>query len=118
HFASAFDRAGIPAFFLEGVPRIDPAARALGLLLDLLDADLHRAQVAEFLTTARIPYRDFLGEDARISPARWDRISAKAGIVSGIDAWRAGLAKAGENAEEREFDDEVALIDALRLVID
>ena len=118
HLASAFDRAGISAYFLEGVPGIDPAARALGLLLDLLDADLDRAQVAELLTTARIPYRDFLNADARISPARWDRLSARAGIVSGLDAWRAGLAKARENAEEREFDDEVALIDALRQVVE
>src|SRR4029078_5277798 len=99
HFASAFDRAGIPAFFLEGVPRIDPAARALGLLLDLLDAELDRAQVVEFLTTARIPYRDFLRHDAPISPARWDRISAKAGIVSSLDSWRTGLDKARDSAE-------------------
>ncbi len=118
HLASAFDRAGISAYFLEGVPGIDPAARALGLLLDLLDSDLDRAQVAEFLTTARIPYRDFLGIDARISPARWDRLSARAGIVAGLDAWRAGLAKATERAEEREFDDEVQLIDGLRQVVE
>lgn len=118
HLASAFDRAGISAYFLEGVPGIDPAARALGLLLDLLEADLDRAQVAEFLTTARIPYREFLDSDARISPARWDRLSAKAGIVSGLDAWRAGLAKARESAEEREFDDEIALIDALGQVVE
>lgn len=118
HLASAFDRAGIAAFFKDGVPGIDPAARALGLLLDLLESDLDRAQVAEFLTTARIPYRDFLGKDARISPARWDRISAKAGIVSGPNAWRANLAKARENAEEREFEDEAALIDALSQTVD
>ncbi|OFW34760.1 MAG: hypothetical protein A3F70_07245 [Acidobacteria bacterium RIFCSPLOWO2_12_FULL_67_14] len=118
HLASAFDRAGIPAFFLDGVPRIDPAARALGLLLGLLDADLDRAQVAEFLTTARVPYRTLLGTDARISPARWDRISARAGIVGGLDAWRAGLDKARSTAEEREFEDETALIDSLREVIE
>ncbi len=118
HLASAFDRAGIPAFFLEGVPRIDPAARALGLLLDLLDADLDRAQVAEFLTTARVPYRDFLGNAARISPARWDRLSAKAGIVGGLEAWRLGLEKARDSAEEREFEDEVALIHSLGRTIE
>ena len=118
HLASAFDRAGISAFFLDGVPRVDPAARALGLLLDLAGADLDRAQVAEFLTTARIPYQKILGEDARISPARWDRISARAGIVSGIDQWRTGLRAARESAEEREFDDEVALIDSLELIVE
>lgn len=118
HLASAFDRAGISAYFLEGVPGVDPAARALGLLLDLLDADLDRAQVAEFLTTARIPYRDFLGKDARISPARWDRISAKARIVGGLAAWRTGLDAARESAEEREFEDEAGLIDALRQTVE
>ena len=118
HLSSAFDRAGVSAYFLDGVPWIDPAARALGLLLDLLESDLDRAQVAEFLTTARIPYRDFLGKDARISPARWDRVSAKAGIVSGLGSWQANLAKAKESAEDREFEDEVALIDALRQVVE
>ena len=118
HLASAFDRAGIPAFFLEGVPRIDPAARALGLLLDLLDADLDRAQVAEFLTTARVPYRTFLGDHARISPARWDRLSAKAGIVSGLEHWRRGLQGARDEATEREYEGEVLLIDALEKTIE
>ena len=118
HLASAFDRASVPAFFLDGVPRIDPAARALGLLLDLLDADLDRAQVAEFLTTARVPYRALLGNDARVSPARWDRMSARAGIVSGLGAWQTGLENARSSAEEREFDDEVALIDSLRRVVE
>ena len=30
HLSSAFDRAGIRAFFVDGVPRIDPAARGTG----------------------------------------------------------------------------------------
>ncbi len=47
--ASAFDRAGIDAFFVEGVPRVDPAARGLSLLLDLIGADLDRGRVMEFL---------------------------------------------------------------------
>jgi superfamily I DNA/RNA helicase/RecB family exonuclease len=118
HLASAFDRAGISAFFVDGVPRVDPAARALGLLLDLVGADLDRAQVVEFLTTARIRYREILGEDARISPARWDRISARAGIVSGLDRWRSGLRAARDSADEREFDDEVALIDSLETIVE
>ncbi len=119
HLASAFDRAGIDAFFLEGVPRVDPAARALSLYLDLLDGDLDRSPVLEFLTTAQVPYRSFLPADARISPARWDRISAKAGIVSGIETWRINLGKAVESAEEGDYAaDEVPLINALRQVID
>ena len=52
--ASAFERAGIDAFFVEGVPRIDPAARGLSLLLDLVGKDLDRGRVMEFVTSARI----------------------------------------------------------------
>jgi ATP-dependent helicase/nuclease subunit B len=118
HLASAFDRAGVPGLFLDGVPRIDPAARALGLLLNLLGANLDRAQVVEFLTTARIPYRAFLGPDAEVSPTRWDRISAHVGIVNGLEHWRLGLARARARAEEQGFDDQVALIVSLGLVVE
>lgn len=90
----------------------------VALLLDLLDADLDRAQVAEFLTTARVPYRNLLGADARVSPARWDRISARAGIVAGLDAWRVGLDKARSASEEREFEDETVLLDSLRKIVE
>ena len=118
--ASAFDRAGIPAYFVEGEPRIDPAAIGLGLLLDLVGGDLERRPVLEFLTTARIPWEGLLGKDAEISPARWDRLSAEAGIVSGIDSWRARLQEARKKREEREFenDRDLRLYDSLNTVIE
>ncbi len=118
HLASALERAGVPAFFVAGVPRVDPAARALGLLLALLDADLDRAQVMEFLTTAQVRYQELLGEDSEVSPARWDYLSARAGIVAGIDRWRAGLRAARDLRAEQDADArDVRLYDELgRLV--
>lgn len=123
---AAFERAGIDAYFLEGTPRVDAAARSLSLLLDLLERDYERARVMEFLTTAQVPWEEILGEDAEFSAARWDRLSAKAGIVSGLDQWRAGLerAKAGakETAERYERDPlderDVRLTDSLRAILD
>ncbi len=68
--ASAFERAGIDAFFVEGVPEVDPAARGLSLLLDLVGADLDRARVMEFLTSARIRWANVLGPEAEDQPRR------------------------------------------------
>ena len=118
--ASAFDRAGIDAFFVEGVPRVDPAARSLSLLLDLVGIDLDRARVMEFLTSARIRWSDLLGPDAEVSPSRWDRLSAEAGIVGGLDAWRAGLVRARRNREARAFEDDrdLRLYDTLGRIIE
>lgn len=118
--ASAFERAGIDAFFVEGVPEVDPAARGLSLLLDLVGSDLDRARVMEFLTSARIRWANVLGPEADVSPARWDRLSAQAGIVSGLESWRKRLAQAKEDRESREYDDDrdLRLYDSLVRVIE
>jgi len=118
--ASAFERAGIDAFFVEGVPEVDPAARGLSLLLDLVGSDLDRARVMEFLTSARIRWADLLGPDADVSPARWDRLSAQAGIVSGLESWRSRLAEKKADREAREYDDDrdLRLYDSLVRLID
>jgi ATP-dependent helicase/nuclease subunit B len=118
--AAAFERAGIDAYFLEGVPRVDPAARALGLLLGLIDADLDRGQVMEFLTTAQIPWETIIGEEDEISPARWDLLSTRAGIVSGLASWRARLAAARGAREELEFEEDrdLRLYDSLLRVVE
>ena len=118
--ASAFFRAGIDAFFVEGVPRVDPAARGLSLLLDLVGADLDRGRVMEFLTTARVRWASVLGPEADVSPSRWDRLSARAGIVSGLAAWRTRLAKAREDREARLYEDDrdLRLYDGLLRLIE
>jgi ATP-dependent helicase/nuclease subunit B len=118
--ASAFDRAGIDAFFVEGTPRLDPAARGLSLLLDLVGADLDRGRVMEFLTTARVRWASVLGPEADVSPSRFDRLSARAGIVSGLASWRTRLAKAREDREVLEYEDDrdLRLYDGLLRLID
>jgi ATP-dependent helicase/nuclease subunit B len=117
--SAAFDRAGVEAYFVEGIPRIDPAARALSLLLDLVGADLDRARVMEFLTSARVRWTAILGEGADVSPSRFDRLSARAGIVSGLEAWRVRIARSRQAREERQYEDDrdLRLFDSLlRLV--
>ena len=118
--ASALERAGIDAFFVEGVPEVDPAARGLSLLLELVGADLDRARVMEFLTSSRIRWANVLGPEAEVSPARWDRLSAQAGIVGGIGSWRSRLAQKKQDREDREYDDDrdLRLYDSLARLID
>ena len=118
--ASAFERAAIPTYFVEGEPRVDPAAQGLSLLLGLVGGDLERPAVMEFLTSARIPWEGLLGKDAEISASGWDRLSARAGIVSGIDSWRARLAEARKEREELEYQDDrdLRLHDSLARLID
>jgi RecB family exonuclease len=118
--SAAFERAGIEAYFVEGISRIDPAARSLALLLDLVGADFDRARVMEFLTSARVRWTAILGEGAEVSPARWDRLSARAGIVSGLDAWHARLAHARAERAAREYEDDrdLRLYDTLARLVD
>ncbi len=118
--ASAFERAGIDAFFVDGVPRIDPAARGLSLMLDLIGADLDRGRVMELLTSARLKWGSLLGPEAQVSPSGWDRLSARAGIVSGLEVWRKRLAQAREDRAAREFEDDRDLLryDSLLRIIE
>jgi ATP-dependent helicase/nuclease subunit B len=120
HLASAFSRAGIDAYFVEGEPRVDPAARGLWLLLGLVGGDLDRRAVMELFTTARIRWESLLGQDAAISPSRWDRLSAEAGIVSGREAWRTKLEEARKAREARGYqnDRELRLYDSLLKAVD
>ncbi|MCL4821599.1 MAG: exodeoxyribonuclease V subunit gamma [Vicinamibacteria bacterium] len=117
--AAALERAGIDAWFLEGGARLDPAARGLSLLLGLIDTDLDRGRVMEFVTSARLRFDALLGPGAEVSPSRWDRLSAEAGIVGGLDNWRKRLAQARADRLEREWreDRDPLLYDSLvRLV--
>ena len=118
--AAALERAGVPALFHEGLPRVDPAARALGLLLGLLEADLDRARVMELVTTAQVPFDELLGAGAEISRQRWDYLSARAGIVQGLDSWRARLAAARAERAARDYKDDrdLRLYDSLLALVE
>ena len=120
HLASAFDRAGIEAYFVEGTPRVDAAARSLWLLLGLVGGDLDRRAVMELFTSARIRWDHLLGQDTAISASRWDRLSAEAGVVSGREAWRAQLENARQGRESLGYEDDhtLKLYDGLLAAID
>lgn len=120
HLASAFGRSGIDAYFVEGEPRVDPAARGLWLFIGLVGGDLDRRAVMELFTSARIRWDALLGKEAAISPAVWDRLSATAGIVSGRDAWRTQLEEARKEREARGYDNDrtLKLYDSLIKAVD
>jgi ATP-dependent helicase/nuclease subunit B len=120
HLASAFDRAGLDTFFVEGTPRVDPAARGLSLLLALVGGDLERREVMEFLTTARVRWDDILDAQTERSPSRWDLLSATAGVVSGRAMWRQRLRAMRDKCLARGWtnDRDPGLCDSLSRVIE
>jgi ATP-dependent helicase/nuclease subunit B len=86
-----FQRAGIVTYLHSGRPLIsEPSGQRLLTLLNLIDADLPRSSVMEFITETVLPeatrnrYRD---NEVPIHPARWDQITREAGIVQGRDQW-------------------------------
>ncbi len=86
-----FQRAGIVTYLHSGRPLIaEPSGQRLAALLNLIDADLPRSSVMEFITETVLPeatryaYDDL---DTPIQPAVWDQISREAGIVQGKDQW-------------------------------
>ena len=121
---SSHRRSGVPACRRSSWREsraVDPAARSLGLLLQLLGGDLERRAVMEFFTTARVPWEALLGEGAEIGAARWDRLSAEAGIVSGLDF----VARAAPGAPRRACGQalgcrlgQIRLCDSLRVLIE
>ncbi|NOT57854.1 MAG: hypothetical protein HOP18_24895 [Deltaproteobacteria bacterium] len=70
------------------------AGQAVRLLCQVLVEDFSRARVFEFLSVARPPFADLLGEyAAHALPARWDTLSLQAGIARGANEWRERLAR-------------------------
>jgi RecB family exonuclease len=85
--------AGIPAYLHEGTPLSE---RALGrqalALLDLIDSQLPRAGVMQFLADGRFPQETWDRYGGIAGPS-WDALSRQAGIVEGPEQWgeRLGL---------------------------
>jgi ATP-dependent helicase/nuclease subunit B len=64
------------------------------LLCQVLVEDFSRARVFEFLSVARPPFTELLGERAsHAQPARWDTLSLQAGIARGANEWCNRLAR-------------------------
>jgi len=70
------------------------AGQGVMLLCQVLVEDFSRARVFEFLSVARPPFTELLGEIApHAQPARWETFSLQAGIARGAKAWRERLAR-------------------------
>lgn len=70
------------------------AGQAVTLLCQVLAEDFPRARVFEFLSVARPPFAELLGElSIRVQPARWETFSLQARITRGAKEWRERLAR-------------------------
>jgi ATP-dependent helicase/DNAse subunit B len=99
--------AGIPAYLHEGTPLSE---RGLGrqalALLDLIDSNLPRVQVMQFLADGRFPQETW-DRYGGISGAGWDALSRQAGVVEGAQQWgeRLGLLRTELEARLLEEDE-------------
>jgi RecB family exonuclease len=88
---AVFAEAGIPVYLDDGPSLAErPLGRRILSLLDLVDSPLRRRDVMAFLSDGRMPKETrerFGGTPA----ARWDSASRRAGVVEGIEQWRARL---------------------------
>jgi len=64
----AFRRAGIPAWFSSGLPRPDPAGRALLALLRCAEESLSARRFSEYLSLSQVPRLDEAGGLPEASP--------------------------------------------------
>ena len=95
------DAAGMP-FNGPAVRRLadTPAGAALTGLLHLMETDLPRNEVIDWLAAAPI-----LTADNEIVPSTaWDRVSRRAGVIRGHDQWSERLAALAAREEERARD--------------
>lgn len=101
---AVLNEARIPAYLHEGTPISErPLGRRVIALLDLLEGDLGRREVMDFLADARLP--DATRERYEVSAARWDQISKEAGVVNGLEDWTSRLAAhaAALREDDREW---------------
>ena len=91
--AETFSHAGIPFYLHGGIPLWKtPEGQSLRLLFRIVEEDLSRAGVVEFLSFAPLSFERILDRKAsHADPALWDLFSLQAGIVKGREQWQARL---------------------------
>ena len=104
----ALKRASIPAWYTRGVRRPDPAGRAFVALLQCAAEDYSAARFAEYLSFGQMPAAKE-GEIRRTS--RWERLLARATVISGLDRWNRRLEACAAQTEDPE---ELGAIESLR----
>ncbi len=107
---SVFIEAGVPVYLHEGTPMSErPLGRRVIALLNLIDSELDRRAVIDFLTDGRLPEETW-ERYGKAASSRWDRFSRRAGVVRGQEQWEQRLAAYREDLAEsdREWDREDA----------
>lgn len=94
--ADAARRAGLRPY-VPGAVRLARTPEGLALLrwLELVEQGLPRAAIMEWLASSPLRPERFGVEASRWQPAAWDKLSARAGVVAGLDAWERRLEAAG-----------------------
>lgn len=124
HYSSlletAFNRAGLPAYFLKGTRRPDPSGRAFLVLLHCAQEGLSARRFAEYLSLGQAPLTDLHGapphpngawaapdlEEKELAPESsedsaegfipaprwWERLLVEASVLKGAERWRTRLA--------------------------
>lgn len=89
-------RAGLRPY-VPGAVRLARTPEGLALLrwLELVEEGLPRAATMEWLASSPLRPERFGVEPSRWQPAAWDKLSARAGVVAGLDAWQRRLEAAG-----------------------
>jgi RecB family exonuclease len=99
---------GMEPYVREGLPLARTrAGRSLVLLAELLESDLSRREVMDFLTFAELNaegIHDACGDAApagSLNPAFWDHLSKDLGVVQGVEQWRVRLSSYIRSGRER-----------------
>jgi ATP-dependent helicase/DNAse subunit B len=138
-----FDANEVPYYLQAGIPLAAAhLTKSLLLFLELLSTNFPRSQVIEFANFAPLRWKALFPKPEpmpqspvpdtqsvpgfHISPAAWDRLSAKAGIGSGIESWlkrlsalaqelKRELALAESSAEDSESENRSAVYCRLQI---
>jgi ATP-dependent helicase/nuclease subunit B len=88
---SVFIEAGVPVYLHEGTPMSErPLGRRVIALLELIDTELDRRALIDFLSDGRLPGETW-ERYGKPSAGLWDRFSRRAGVVRGFEEWKRRL---------------------------
>ena len=102
---ATFAEAGIPVYLDDGPSLAErPLGRRVLALLDLIESPLRRRDVIGFLSDGWMP-KETRERYGGAPVSRWDSLSRRAGVVSGVEQWRERLAGLRERERQAAEDD-------------